>query len=375
MPEPRTLLTGLMFGESPRWHDGRLWFSDMGAQQALSVDLDGNSEVVASVPGMPMGIGWLPEGRMLIVSARDGRLLRVEPDGSLETHADLAALDRHPWSDMVVDGRGNAYIGNIGFDFPGGEFATGILALVTPDGSARQVADGIAFANGMAVTPDNATLILAESYASRLTAFDIAADGGLSNRRVWADLDGGVPDGICLDAEGAIWYGDVPNKRCVRVREGGEVLETVQLDRGCFACALGGADDRTLFMMAAEFSTTAGMGGRPTGQVLTTTAPAPPPAGRERRSRAPGAITLTWATRRSEAGACMGESQVEKVRRWELSGATWRVVHRSGTHAVVELCACTGELMETLASTDSELLEYLDARSRAGSAEPSSPCG
>jgi sugar lactone lactonase YvrE len=275
MPEPRTLLTGLMFGESPRWHDGRLWFSDMGAQQALSVDLDGNSEVVASVPGMPMGIGWLPEGRMLIVSARDGRLLRVEPDGSLETHADLAALDRHPWSDMVIDGRGNAYIGNIGFDFPGGEFATGILALVTPDGSARQVADGIAFANGMAVTPDNATLILAESYASRLTAFDIAADGGLSNRRVWADLDGGVPDGICLDAEGAIWYGDVPNKRCVRVREGGEVLETVQLDRGCFACALGGADDRTLFMMAAEFSTTAGMGGRPTGQVLTTTAPAP----------------------------------------------------------------------------------------------------
>ena len=179
MPEPRTLLTGLMFGESPRWHDGRLWFSDMGAQEARSVDLDGNSEVVASVPAMPMGIGWLPDGRMLIVSARDGRLLRIEHDGSLATHADLTGLERHPWSDMVVDGRGNAYVGNIGFDFPGGEFAPGILALVRPDGSATRVADGIAFANGMAVTPDNATLILAESYGNRLTAFDVAEDGGL----------------------------------------------------------------------------------------------------------------------------------------------------------------------------------------------------
>ena len=275
MPEPRALLTGLMFGESPRWHDGRLWFSDMGAQEARSVDLDGNSEVVASVPAMPMGIGWLPDGRMLIVSARDGRLLRIEHDGSLATHADLTGLERHPWSDMVVDGRGNAYVGNIGFDFPGGEFAPGILALVRPDGSATRVADGIAFANGMAVTPDNATLILAESYGNRLTAFDVAEDGGLSNRRVWADLGGGVPDGICLDAEGAVWYSDVPNKRCVRVREGGEELETVQLDRGCFACALGGDDRRTLFMMAAEFSSTAAMSGQRTGQVLTTPAPAP----------------------------------------------------------------------------------------------------
>jgi sugar lactone lactonase YvrE len=275
MPEPRTLLAGLMFGESPRWHDGRLWFSDMGAQEARSVDLDGNSEVVASVPGMPMGIGWPPDGRMLIVSARDGRLLRIEHDGSLATHADLTGLERHPWSDMVVDGRGNAYVGNIGFDFPGGEFAPGIVALVRPDGSATRVADGIAFANGMAVTPDNATLILAESYGNRLTAFDVAEDGGLSNRRVWAVLGGGVPDGICLDGEGAVWYSDVPNKRCVRVREGGEVLETVQLDRGCFACALGGDDRRTLFMMAAEFSSTAAMSGQRTGQVLTTSAPAP----------------------------------------------------------------------------------------------------
>jgi len=178
---------------------------------------------------------------------------------------------------MVVDGRGNAYIGNLGFDFPAGEFATGIVALVTPDGSARQVADGVAFANGMAVTPDNQTLILAESYANRLTAFHIAADGGLSNRRVWADLGGGVPDGICLDAEDAVWYGDVPNKRCVRVREGGEVLATIDLDRGCFACTLGGVDNTTLFLMAAEYAGAASMAGEVprTGQVLTVAAPAP----------------------------------------------------------------------------------------------------
>jgi len=276
MPALQTLLTGLVFGESPRWHDDRLWFSDMGAQQVVAVDLEGDSEVIARVPAMPMGIGWLPDGRLLIVSARDGRLLRRQPDGSLVTHADLTSLGEHPWGDMVVDGRGNAYVGNIGFDFPGGEFATGIVALVTPDGSARQVADGVAFANGMAVTPGNSTLILAESYANRLTAFDIAADGGLSNRRVWADLGGGVPDGICLDADNAVWYGDVPNQRCVRVREGGAVLATIDLDRGCFACALGGVDNSTLFLMAAEYSAASMAGDAPpTGQVLTVAAPAP----------------------------------------------------------------------------------------------------
>jgi sugar lactone lactonase YvrE len=278
MSEPRVLLTGLVFGESPRWRDGRLWLSDFGANELVAVDLEGDSEVVARVPGMPMGSGWLPDGRMLVVSSRDGRLLRREPDGSMVTHADLTGLAGHAWSDMVVDGRGNAYVGNLGFDFPGGQFAPGIVALVAPDGSARRVADGVAFANGMAVTPDNATLILAESYGNRLTAFDVAADGGLSNRRVWAELGGGVPDGICLDAEGAVWYGDVPNRRCVRVREGGQALQTIELDRGCFACALGGADRRTLFLMAAEFGGAAGMaGGAPprTGQVLTVPAPAP----------------------------------------------------------------------------------------------------
>jgi sugar lactone lactonase YvrE len=268
----RTLVSGLAMGESPRWHDGRLWFSDMGTKVVTAVDLDGRGEVVAEVPGMPMGLGWLPDGTMLIVSS-DGRLLRREPDGTLATQADLTGLSAYPWSDMVVDGRGNAYIGNIGFDFgardeqPAGGAHPGTVALVTPDGTARIVADDTAFPNGLAVTPDNATLILAESYANRLTAFDIDADGGLSNRRLWADLGDGVPDGIWLDQEQAVWYADVPNQRCVRVREGGEVLRTVDADRGCFACVLGGPGGRTLFVMAARWPDCMD-GDQRTGQVL-----------------------------------------------------------------------------------------------------------
>ena len=270
MSEPQILMTGIAFGESPRWHDGRLWFADWEAEELIAVDLEGHSEVVMPVASFPFCIDWLPDGRLLIVSARDRALLRREPDGTLATHADLSVLSEHPWNDIVVDGRGNAYVGNIGFDFQAGEPAPGILALVAPDGSARQVADGVAFPNGIAVTPDDSTLILAESYASRLTAFDIDADGGLSNRRVWADLDGGAPDGICLDAEGAVWYADVPNKRCVRVREGGEVLQTIDADRGCFACMLGGADDRTLFIIANEWGGPESMeSGARKGQVLT----------------------------------------------------------------------------------------------------------
>jgi len=277
-PELQTLMTGIAFGESPRWHDNRLWFSDWGAQEVIAVDLEGKSEVIVRVqfPSFPMCIDFLPNGRLLIVSARDRRLLCMEPDGSLVTYADLTSLSDHGFNDIVVDGRGNAYVNDVGFDFPGGEFAPGTIALVTSDGSARQVADGVAFPNGMVVTPDNSTLIVAESYGKKLTAFDIAVDGSLSNRRVWADLDGGVPDGICFDAENAVWYGDVPNKRCVRVREGGEVLQTIELDRGCFACALGGANKSTLFMIATEWHGTTSMAdGARTGQVLTVEAPAP----------------------------------------------------------------------------------------------------
>jgi sugar lactone lactonase YvrE len=275
-PEPHTLMTGIALGESPRWHDDRLWFSDWGAQEVVAVDLAGKSEVMARMSSSPFSIDWLPDGRLLVVSARDGLLLRQESDGSLVTHADLTSLSRYPWNEIVVDGRGNTYINNIGFDFPGGQFAPGIVALVTPDGTARQVADGLAFPNGMVVTPDNETLIVAESYGNRLTAFDITAEGSLSDRRVWAALGGDAPDGICLDAENAVWYGDVPNKRCVRAREGGEVLQTVHLDRGCFACMLGGEDQMTLFMVAAEWGGATSMGGgERTGQILTIEVPAP----------------------------------------------------------------------------------------------------
>jgi len=269
VPELRTLLTGLAFGESPRWHAGRLWFSDWAAQEVIAVDLEGKHEVITRVQSFPFCIDWLPDGRLLIVSASTRRLLRREPDGALVTHVDLAGISDKPWNEIVVDGRGNIYLNNIGFDFPDGEVGPGSIALVTPDGSVGQVADGVAFPNGMIVTPDNATLIVAESYGKRLTAFDIAAHGGLSNRRVWADLGDGAPDGICLDAENAIWYADVPHQRCVRVREGGEVLQTVELDRGCFACALGGADKKTLFMIATEWRGAEGMtSGARTGQVL-----------------------------------------------------------------------------------------------------------
>ena len=276
MPELQTLMTGLVFPESPRWHDERLWLADWGAQELIAVDVNGQSQVISRVASFPFCIDWLPDGRVLIVSASDGLLLRREEDGSLVTHADLTSFVNHPWNEIMVDGRGNAYVNNIGFDFPEGEFAPGIVVLVTPDGSARQVADDVAFPNGMVVTPENETLILAESYGARLTAFDIAPDGSLSNRRVWADLDGGAPDGICLDAEGAVCYGDVPNQRCVRVREGGEVLQSIELDRGCFARMLGGAEKRTLFLVANEWAGPEGMADDAAmGQVLTTAAPAP----------------------------------------------------------------------------------------------------
>lgn len=279
MAELRTVLAGIAFGESPRWHDGRLWFADWGAQEIIAVDPGGRSEVAVRVtfPSFPMCLDWLPgDGGMLVVSAADGQLLRRQPDGSLAGYADLSGLSDYKWNDIVADGRGNVYVNNVGFDFPGGEFAPGTVALVTPDGAARQVADGLAFPNGMVVTPDNATLVVAESYAGALTAFDIAADGALSGRRTWADLAGGVPDGICMDAEHAIWYADVPNKCCVRVREGGEVLQRVDLDRGCFACILGGPDRRTLYMVATQWLGTENMaGGERTGQVLALQAPAP----------------------------------------------------------------------------------------------------
>jgi sugar lactone lactonase YvrE len=275
-----TLMTGLVVGESPRWHEGRLWFSNWGAQEIVAVDPDGGSEVVTTVPTtVPFSIDWLPDGRLLVVSGQEGLLLRREADGSLVTHADLRGLS-NTWNEIVVDGRGSVYVNSVGFRFGQEEFRPGIVALLTPDGALRQVADDIAFPNGMVVTPDNRTLIVAESFPGRLVAFDIGADGGLSNRRVWADLGPASGDGICLDAEGAIWCSAMRDGHpvCLRVRHGGEILQRIDLDLACFACMLGGEDGRTLFMMVAEWL---GVERMPelfrsrTGRVLTSPAPAP----------------------------------------------------------------------------------------------------
>ncbi len=276
MTEPKVLLDGLAIGESPRWHEERLWFCNWGTQEIVALDLDGNSEVMARVTAaFTFSIDWLPNGRLLVVSGQEARLLRQEPDGTLVTHADLGDL-AESFNEIVVDAGGNAYVNGGSFDFETGAGAeSGVIVLVAPDGTVRQVAEDINFGNGMAITPDGETLIVAESWARRLTAFDIAADGSLSNRRLWADTGDGPPDGICLNAEGAVWYADVPNMRCVRVREGGEVLQEVGLDRGAFACMLGGPDGKTLFILAAEWSGFEDMDDTArTGQVLVTGAPA-----------------------------------------------------------------------------------------------------
>jgi len=266
-------MEGVVFGESPRWHDGQLWFSDWGANQVIALDADGSHEVVATVGSFPMCIDFLPDGRLLVVDSARRRLLRREPDASLVQHADLAGVSEKPWNDIVVDDRGNAYVNSIGFDFPGGEFAPGLVVRVTPEGNVDQVADDLAFPNGMAISPDGATLVVAESYANRLTAYDISSDGGLSNRRVWAETPGDHPDGICMDVEGAVWYADVGNQHCVRVREGGDVLATVGLDRGAFACALSRGADPHLYVVGQTW------GGpepsQPSGRVVAFPAPAP----------------------------------------------------------------------------------------------------
>ncbi len=266
MNEQRILLDGIRFGESVRWHDGRVWFSDWGAGEVVAVDLAGNRQVIHRSEVLPFSLDWLPDGHLLIVS---DQLRREDPGGRLVTHADLSHLGGG-WNEIAVDGRGNVFVNQIGFDLMGGaEPTSGTIAVATAGGETREVADDVWFPNGMVVTADDSTLILAESYRNRLTAYDISADGDLTNRRVWADLGNDVPDGICMDAEGAVWYADVPNQKCVRVREGGEVLQTVNVDRGCFSCALGGEDGRTLFIAATVWGGPEAMAtDGPTGQLL-----------------------------------------------------------------------------------------------------------
>jgi sugar lactone lactonase YvrE len=282
MPQPQVLATDLVIGESARWHDGRLWLSNWGAAEILTFDEDGHRELITKVPTtIPFSIDWLSNGQLLITAGPEQRLLRQEPDGSLVDHADLTGLPGG-LNEIVIDGRGTIYV-NGGADFyPDEGVAPGFIAAISSDGTVRQVADGIAFPNGMAVTEDNSTLIIAESFAGKLTAFDITEDGSLDNRRTFADA---LADGICMDAEGAVWtpswYDNAPC--CLRVAEGGEVLDRIPLDQSGFACALGGPEGRTLFMLTADWHmdedfmdnlnrlTT----GPHTGHVLTTTVSVP----------------------------------------------------------------------------------------------------
>ncbi len=265
-----TLLDGLKFGEGPRWHDGKLFFSDMHGGRVMTVDMAGRAENVCEVPHNPSGLGWMPDGTMLVVSMEDKKLMRLE-NGRLRMHADMSALAPRSCNDMVVDSKGRAYVGNFGFDLHKNEkpCAT-VLIMVTPDGKPRVVADDLMFPNGTVITPDGRTLIVGESFGRRLTAFDIAADGSLANRRVWADLGKNVPDGIALDAEGAIWVASPTQSEVIRVKQGGEVTERIKVATDAFACMLGGPDRKTLFVLTAASSDPAACKAKPSGKVEVT---------------------------------------------------------------------------------------------------------
>jgi sugar lactone lactonase YvrE len=266
MGQPKVVLEGFSYLECPRWHDGRLWVSDFYTERVVATDGRGGTEVVAEVPGQPSGLGFLPDGRLLVVSMRDHRLLVRDEQGQLTEHADLSDVVSGVLNDMVVDDRGRAWVGNFGFDLMGGaplRYTT--LTRVDPDGTVAVAAEDLGFPNGMVILPGG-VLVVAETFAGRLTAFDIGEDGELSGRRVWAqfgrtpetdDVGAAVgllevaPDGICADAEGAIWVADAVHNRVLRVEEGGRILDEIDAGTGVFACMLGGDDGRTLFLCAA----------------------------------------------------------------------------------------------------------------------------
>ena len=259
------LAEGLHFGEGPRWHEGKLWFSDFYDHTIKTVDEAGIVTTVLRVNGQSSGLGWLPDGRLLYVSMLDRKLMRLEPDGIPVVHADLSGIATWHCNDMVVDAVGRAYVGNFGFNLEeamaaGGpaavlaEHPLADMARVDPDGSVQVAATGLHFPNGAVITPDGRTMILAETLAARLTAFDIAEDGSLSNQRVWAGLGTRVPDGICLDEAGRVWAANALGPEVVCVAEGGVVVAVVGTSQPCFACMLGGADGRTLFCLTAAGS-------------------------------------------------------------------------------------------------------------------------
>ncbi len=252
-------VSGLFFGECPRWHDGRLWYSDFFDHAVFSVSPDGERRVEVAFDGEPAGLGWLPDGRLLFNSRLDRVIFRREPDGTLVEHGDLRPWATWHANDMVVAANGQAYSGNFGFDLDGlsdgtvdaSAIAPASLIRVDPDGTTHEAADGLQFPNGAVITDDGATLIIAESFGGQLSAFDRDAGGTLADRRVWATLKGVAPDGICLCADGSVWVANALAAECVRVAEGGEVLERVTTSRNCYACMLGDDDRRTLYLVTA----------------------------------------------------------------------------------------------------------------------------
>ena len=252
MSDTKILLDGLAFPEGPRWHDGRLFFSDQHDHRVVAMDTSGRAETIVEVPQQPSGLGWLPDGRMLVVSMLDRRVLRLEGDTLVE-HADLSSLATGTCNDMVVDAHGRAYVGNFGFDMYAGEKPQpAAIVLVQPDGAVSIAADNIGFPNGTVITPDGQTLIVGESMGGCLTAFEVLDDGTLGARREFGRVKGAVPDGICLDAEGAVWMACPFSGRVVRVKDGGEVLQEVKVSYdAAFACMLGGDDRKTLFICTA----------------------------------------------------------------------------------------------------------------------------
>jgi sugar lactone lactonase YvrE len=274
--KPVVIVTGLCFGEAPRWHDGRLWLSDMHDRRVLTVDAAGTVTSIVEVPGCPSGLGWTPGGELLIVSMTDRRVLRF--DGRrLHVVADLARLASFHCNDMVVDATGRAYVGNFGFDLFGrAPVKTAELLCVEADGRAAIVAQDLAFPNGMVITPDAATLIVAETFGRRLTAFEVEFDGNLVNRRVWATLpEEVVPDGICLDEAGGVWLASPTSNECVRVEEGGRITHRVAVEQGAYACTLGGADRTTLFMLTAASSNPEKCRAARSGRIEAVPAPFP----------------------------------------------------------------------------------------------------
>lgn len=262
------LTDGLCFGEGPRWHEGALWLSDMHAHVVYRIDAQGHKTTMAEVPNRPSGLGWLPDGRLLIVSMIDKQILVQNPDG-LTLWSDLSELARYHCNDMVVDAEGQAWVGNFGFDLQGGaEPIPTELIRVDAAGHPTIAATDLLFPNGSVITPDGKTLIVAETFGAALTAFDLSPQGTLENRRIWASLEGAVPDGICLDAVGGIWVASPTSHECLRVIEGGQVTDRITVADQAFACMLGGDDGRRLFILTAPDGDPANCAAAKAGKVL-----------------------------------------------------------------------------------------------------------